>query len=114
MKWIILLAVLFFADFAEAATYWVSKGTGGGKQGQHCTSGFNTTPPPSLDTQTSGTINQGMGCLKTSGDILYIMDGTYNESIQTHDYPIPNGTSGARTKIAAYNTRQVIVRPPTT
>src|SRR5262249_45065017 len=76
MKLLLLaLFLLLAAATAEAATYWVSKSSDGN---QHC---FNSaTQPGNLATQSSGTITQGIQCMAPT-DTLYILSGTYAESI---------------------------------
>src|SRR5262245_44944868 len=105
MKLLLLaLFLLLAAASSEAATYWVSFGSDGN---QHC---FNSaTQPGNLATQTSWTITQGIQCLK-SGDTLYILPGTYDDTIGSRmntpgvcgvDACIPNGTPNANTTVSA-------------
>ena len=100
-----LILFLLFAVEAQAARYWVSKQSNGS---QHC---VNSASQPTLLTQSSLTITQGIGCL-AAGDELYILDGTYNERISNATI-IPSGTGDStRTKlVAASGPGTVIVLP---
>lgn len=105
-----LLVFLFFASNANAATYWIS--LSGNDGNQHCVN--SAFPPPT--TSTSRTIAQGVGCL-SSNDTLYLLNGTYNEFIDTSLYVIPSGTgnpsdpNGGYTKIAGAPGARPTLRP---
>lgn len=97
-KLFIILCLAFFYDSAEATKYWASVG---GSASPTCTSIDGESDPGSY-----GTIQGAAGCL-SSGDTLFIKNGTYNEA--PRDW-FPSGTSSARTIIQG-ESLNAIIRP---
>ena len=106
---------LLWPGGSPAATYYVSQTTG--SAGNPCTGGSGATNPAFP----KKTINQGISCLISAGDILVVAPGTYDETVTdsagTGGYAVtpPNGSSWAAAttiKAAAGGTPTIQVSSP--
>jgi hypothetical protein len=95
--------ILFHANAADAATYYVAKT---GSDSNSCAAAQNQATP-------KVTINGGLACIK-GGDTLLIGNGTYVELVDTgQGSNIPSGTSAARTTIKAKDGLGGVIIKPT-
>jgi parallel beta-helix repeat protein len=90
LRGLLLLGILLHASHAWGATYYVA--ASGGNDSRSC-----------LTAQTLGTplltVNAGVACLSSPGDILYIRAGTYAESVYIFNKV---GTAAQNITIAGY------------
>lgn len=74
---------LLIPNLTDAATYYV--GGSGASNSNPCVNGNINAPKQ--------TVAAGVGCLGGAGDILYIRQGTYGETIDDTQVTIPSGSS---------------------
>jgi hypothetical protein len=99
MRWVISVAMLWILSpmTAGAATYWVSPS---GSDGNGC---VKSTSPLTSTAQQS--LQGGISCFGSAGDIVTVRDGTYRESI---DWTSGPGTSSNPVVLQAEHARGVL------
>src|SRR5262245_38377562 len=95
-----LAFAIMLTSVANATTYYVATT---GNNANSCLQSQNISTPKQ-------TIAAGIACL-SSGDTLYIRQGTYSERIDVVDYHIPSGTSWSSSiTIAGYPGERAILK----